>query len=91
MRDIEVLYVPGCPNVTELVDRLRDVACGAVDIRQTELDPNQPAPPEFSGSPCVLIDGTNPFKSSEAPDMAACSLAIPDAADLKRALDPLRQ
>jgi hypothetical protein len=64
-RHLEVLHIPGCPNLGELLARLRRVGGPPVIIREvaTEAEAELTG---MSGSPTLLVDGVDPFRSARA-------------------------
>ena len=97
--ELVVLAVPGCPNAAVLEQRLAQVAAGrpGVTIRRVEVtDVAGAAGQGMSGSPTLLIDGTDPFAQPGAGPALACRLyrdddgrlsGAPSAAALQQALD----
>jgi hypothetical protein len=65
---LEVLHVPGCPNLPLLLDRLREVT----DLRVVthEIDTNDEATARgMAGSPTLLVNGLDPFAGSDQRDL----------------------
>jgi hypothetical protein len=60
MKQIEVLYVPGCPNLERAEARSREAAAraGGAEIRLVPVDSDEAAQRlAFLGSPTVRVDG----------------------------------
>lgn len=87
MRDIVVQYVPGCPNLSVVLDRLNAAGADESEIRLQELSVDGPIPTGFAGSPTVLLDGINPLRPAEADFGASCTLRIPSVEVLRNVLD----
>jgi hypothetical protein len=92
---LEVLHVPDCPNVTPLLEHLRQATDLPVTTREitTEVEA---ATFGMAGSPTLLVDGRDPFSD---PESCACGIACriyldehglvvpaPSAAQLRAAL-----
>lgn len=92
---VEVLHVPGCPNLAPMVERLRQVADLPVTTRQIRTDA-EAAAAGMTGSPTLLINGADPFRTSSGCDCAvACriyldehgqAVPVPSIAQLRDAL-----
>jgi hypothetical protein len=76
---LEVLHVPGCPNLAPLLDRLAQVTDLPVTTHEITTDTEALAS-GMTGSPTLLVDGVDPFAS---PDDRANGLSC----RLYRALD----
>ena len=92
---LEVLHVPGCPNVAPLLEHLRQATDLLVTTREitTEVEA---ATSGMAGSPTLLVNGRDPFSG---PEGCACGIACriyrdehgwvvpaPSAAQLRAAL-----
>lgn len=97
--NVELLVVPDCPHqvATEAVlyTALEDVGLHQVAITTTVINTNVEANRRgFTGSPTVLIDGTDPFAHVEQPTSLSCRIfqnpdgpsGIPDLRQLRQAL-----
>lgn len=60
---LEVLHVADCPNLSPLLDRLREVTGLAVTTREIGSD-TEAAEFGMAGSPTLLINGVDPFAAS---------------------------
>lgn len=72
--NLEVLHVPDCPNLAAMLTRLRQLTDLPVATREitTETDASAAG---MSGSPTLLINGHDPFRSPNQPDSAiACRI-----------------
>lgn len=96
--NIEVLVVPDCPNEANAINLVR-TAVGdthvASHITRTVITTEQQAHERgFTGSPTILLNGTDPFAKPGQPIGLSCRLystpgglrGIPDLTDLRRAL-----
>jgi len=94
---ITVLSVPDCPNAPVIEERIIRALDGrSADLELIEVaDQEQAARLGMTGSPTVLIDGTDPFAVPGAPACVSCRLyrgpdgraeGAPSVADLQRAL-----
>lgn len=76
--DIDVLYVPACPNVDRARERLvsaLDAAGVAATIRETEVStPEEAARAGMHGSPTILINGRDPFLREGEDASLSCRL-----------------
>lgn len=79
-------YVQHCPNLSVLLERLREVGVGEGEIHMLEVSEGGPIPKGFAGSPTILIDGVNPLGSPETPSGASCTLRLPSFEELREAL-----
>lgn len=88
--NVEVQYTPDCANVRPVLQRLEQLAALREDLTLTvvRIDPADPIPAGFAGSPTVLIDGQNRFEGVPT-DAAACALHPPTAAQVEDALDSI--
>jgi hypothetical protein len=95
---ITVLTVPDCPNAPVVRQRIEVALAGReVPVELVEVsDEAQAARWGMTGSPTVLVDGTDPFAVAGAAPSVSCRLyrggdgvvdGAPSVADLKRALD----
>jgi hypothetical protein len=67
---LEVLYVPDCPNLPPLLERLGEATDLPVTTRVIESD-EQATEFGMNGSPTLLIDGADPFTA----DGCACGVS----------------
>ena len=94
---IEVLHVPGCPNLATTRSRLADalrIAGVTASVREVEVATDHDANRlGMRGSPTILIDGQDPFGTDAGPSLS-CRLfrtdtgveGAPAVADLLTAL-----
>ena len=87
MRDIEIQYVAGCPNLSMLLERVEAVTCGQTTVHLHEIDPTGRVPVGFAGSPTLLVDGRNPFGVGDPDAGVTCTLRIPSIAELTSIFD----
>jgi hypothetical protein len=87
VRDVVVQYVPGCPNVSVVLEHLKDAGADQGAIRLHEFSEEGPIPIGFAGSPTVLIDGVNPLGPADPETGASCTLRIPSVELLKEVLN----
>lgn len=78
MTEIEILYVPDCPNLDRARSRLHRVL-QAVDIaspvRETEVSTSDAAERlGMHGSPTILINGRDPFAGVDDAASVSCRL-----------------
>jgi hypothetical protein len=96
---VEVLVVPGCPNEEAATGLVRGVLddLGLTDVAVPVRMIDDPARAEqfgFTGSPTILIDGTDPFAEPGRAPALACRVyptptglrGVPDASALRVAL-----
>lgn len=85
---VEVQATEACPNASLVVDRLNVLSRTHPElhvlVRLVEVD--EPVPIGFSGSPTVLIDGTNPFAGAVT-EAAACALHPPTPDQVEAAVN----
>jgi hypothetical protein len=67
---LEVLHVPDCPNLPPMLNRLAEVTDEPVTTRLIESD-TEAARFGMAGSPTLLIDGVDPFPSTQDCDCDA--------------------
>ncbi|MDV6979866.1 thioredoxin family protein [Mycobacterium intracellulare] len=77
--DVEVRFVEGCPNLAVVRQRLdlalHAVGRGDVDIRlRVVRTDTEAAELGFTGSPTILIDGSDPFVHSHTMAGLSCRL-----------------
>lgn len=96
--ELTVLAVPGCPNARLLEERLAEAIADmpGVRVRRVEItDEEAAARHGMSGSPTLLVNGSDPFANSASGPSLACRLyrdgagrrcPAPSAADLRAAL-----
>lgn len=75
---LEILQVPDCPNVVLLERRIAEAVAGErieMSITHRVLD-DQDAATEagMTGSPTLLVDGTDPFAESGSTPSVSCRL-----------------
>jgi hypothetical protein len=80
---IQILHIPDCPNWREAGDRVREaldlVGLVAGDVSFQELKTSAEAEKvAFSGSPTILVDGTDLFPSDGATTDLACRVYVSD-------------
>jgi hypothetical protein len=96
---ITVLTVPDCPNGPVVRARIAEVLDGrAVEVEQIEVsDVAQAERLGMTGSPTVLVDGTDPFAVPGAALSVSCRLyrgadgsvgGAPSVSELRAALTP---
>lgn len=94
---LTVLAVPECPNVDVLLDRLRAVLGDrSVDLEVIVVaDAEQARASGMTGSPTLLVDGTDPFAAPGGEPSVSCRLyraadgtvgGSPSVADLRSVL-----
>lgn len=95
---IEILHVPDCPNL-DLLERRVHEALGdrpAVITRRLVADEDTAATTGMSGSPTLLLDGTDPFARAGLEPSLSCRLypyedghleGAPSVAALRQAID----
>lgn len=95
---ITVLTVPGCPNAAPAVERVTAALAGrAADVALVEVhDQDQAAARGMTGSPTILLDGTDPFAPPGSAPSVSCRLyrdldgtvsGTPSEAALRAAID----
>jgi hypothetical protein len=75
--EVTVLTVPQCPNATLVEERLAVAAAGIGGvrvIRRLVHDEREAVALGMSGSPTLLISGTDPFAAAGAPASLSCRL-----------------
>jgi hypothetical protein len=78
---LTVLAVPDCPNLGLMMDRLREALPDMVGGAVVHLvnDETQAAALGMCGSPTLLVDGVDPFRSADALPSMSCRLyRMPD-------------
>ncbi len=96
---VEILHVPGCPNVALLQQRLRQACAdqpGGLDVTYQVVETLDAAVAlGMTGSPTLLVDGTDPFAHPGLTPSVSCRLypdetghlaGAPPADALRRAL-----
>jgi len=85
--NIEILHTADCPNSGPVVERVEQVAADRPEMTVivTLIEQGRPSPDGFTGSPSVLIDGTNPFGEQQV-DTAACALFPPTPDQVEAAI-----
>jgi hypothetical protein len=74
---LEILAVPGCPNVVTLQRRLAVVLAGRADVALTSevIDTFEQAVARgMDGSPTLLVDGVDPFSAQGQTPSVSCRL-----------------
>ena len=77
--NVQVLHVPGCPNVAVLIARLERSLTGRSDVRIERFiirDEADAAARCMTGSPTVLVDGVDPFAPSNQLPSLSCRLYL---------------
>lgn len=81
--EVTLLHVAGCPNLTVARDRLTEAAeltGGVVRFEEQMVrDHAEAAVLGFTGSPTILIAGTDPFAPDDTTPSVACRLYRTDA------------
>jgi len=76
--DVDILYVPDCPNrqrARRHLDRALAAAGVAATVRETEISTGEAAAVAgMRGSPTVLIDGRDPFVEGGEAASVSCRL-----------------
>lgn len=72
-RSVEVLHVPGCPNLAVLLDNLRAVTDLPITTREISTDADAAAA-GMHGSPTLLINGHDPFTPPGGDRALSCRL-----------------
>ena len=95
---VEILQVPDCPNAALLASRLREAHDG-LDVTRHVIDDLETAMARgMTGSPTLLLDGTDPFAVAGSAPSVSCRLypdengnlaGAPSVASLRRALSGL--
>jgi len=94
---LQVLHVPDCPNTGVLTARLDGLLTGRGDVvveYEVIRDEREAAARGMTGSPTLLIDGTDPFGAGRAPSMSCrvyfdesgAVAGAPSEAELREAL-----
>lgn len=78
MTEIEILYVPDCPNLDRArshVDRALHALGEAYPVRETEVaTPDAAERVGMHGSPTILINGHDPFADADDETSVSCRL-----------------
>lgn len=78
MTEIEILYLPDCPNLDRArshVDRALQAVGVALPVRETEVATSDAAERfGMHGSPTILINGDDPFADADADTSVSCRL-----------------
>lgn len=64
---LEVLHVPGCPNLPRMLEQLREATHLPVATHEVTTD-TYAARLGMAGSPTLLVNGTDPFAPPEGGD-----------------------
>jgi hypothetical protein len=92
---IEILHVPDCPNLGLLDERLRQAISPAEVAYRVVADVDTAAATGMTGSPTLLLDGTDPFARPDLNPSLSCRLyphddghveGAPSVAALRQAL-----
>jgi hypothetical protein len=92
---IEILHVPDCPSLALLDERLRQAISPAEVTYRVVADAETAAATGMTGSPTLLLDGSDPFARPELQPSLSCRLyphedghveGAPSVAALRRAL-----
>jgi hypothetical protein len=95
---LQILHVPDCPNVAVLAARLDEILAGRSDVeveRRVVADQDEAAAAGMTGSPTLLVDGTDPFAVPGSSASVSCRLYVdetgaavgsPSAAQLRAVL-----
>ena len=78
--DIRLVYFDGCPNVDEAERQVRDALGDRSDVslvRHRVADSEEAERVGMHGSPTILVDGTDPFATSETPVSWSCRIYAP--------------
>ena len=76
---LQILHVPDCPNVAVLAARLDEVLAdrGGVEVeRRVIADQDEAVAAGMTGSPTLLVDGTDPFAMPDSSASVSCRLYI---------------
>jgi hypothetical protein len=76
---LQILHVPDCPNVALLAARLDEVLTGRADVEVEQLvvaDQDEAAALGMTGSPTLLVDGTDPFADPGQLPSMSCRLYV---------------
>ncbi len=76
---LQILHVPDCPNVAVLAARLDEVLAGRDDVeveRRVVADQDEAVAAGMTGSPMLLVDGTDPFAVSGSSASVSCRLYV---------------
>lgn len=95
---ITVLTIPGCPNASLAQQRVLAALAGrAADVKLVQVhDQAQAAEQGMTGSPTILLEGTDPFAPYSATPSVSCRLyraadgtvaGAPSVAELRKAID----
>jgi hypothetical protein len=74
---LQILHVPDCPNTAVLAARLEEVLAARADFALEQLvvaDQDEAAGLGMTGSPTLLVDGTDPFATPGTPATMSCRL-----------------
>ncbi|MCA1655433.1 MAG: hypothetical protein LC635_03070 [Pseudonocardiaceae bacterium] len=72
---LEILHVPDCPNVDLLERRLRTVLNDSIVVTHRMVaDAAAAAATGMTGSPTLLVDGTDPFAGAGLEPSLSCRL-----------------
>lgn len=85
---LQILHVPGCPNVDLLRTRLDQALTDRdkVDVeREVIHDQDEAVASGMTGSPTLLIDGVDPFDSPARPASMSCRLYMDETGAVCRA------
>jgi hypothetical protein len=74
---LQILHVPDCPSTAVLAARLDEVLTGRADVAVERLvvtDQDAATALRMTGSPTLLVDGTDPFATPGTPASMSCRL-----------------
>jgi hypothetical protein len=94
---LQILHVPDCPNTGVLIARLDGLLTGRGDVvvqQEVIRDEREAAARGMTGSPTLLIDGSDPFSAGRPPSMSCrlyldesgAAVGAPSVAQLREAL-----
>jgi hypothetical protein len=76
---LQILHVPDCPNAAVLAARLDEVLTGRADVAVEQVDvadQDEAAALGMTGSPTLLVDGTDPFAVPGVSASMSCRLYV---------------
>ena len=85
---LQILHVPDCPTVAVLIARLAEVLAGRADVEVKQRlvgDEDEAARLGMTGSPTLLVDGTDPFAVPGTPPTVSCRLYVDETGSATRA------
>jgi hypothetical protein len=78
---LQILHVPDCPNTAVLAARLDEALTGRADVAVEQVDvadQDEAAALGMTGSPTLLVDGTDPFAVPGVSASMSCRLYVDD-------------